>query len=111
MSRQQTALGLLTDIRSKNVSGIKACVSGADHFTTHTHTHINTYCAFFAVSTAACKHPQTPACFTVFCKESHVKDTPSHFSATPVLWKIQSTALLQDECAALQTKQHKEDRS
>lgn len=60
-----------------------------------------THCAILAVVTAAWRHPQTPACFTVFCMESPPKDTPSHFCRTPELWREQSTAWIQQLCAAL----------
>lgn len=65
-----------------------------------------TYCAILAVSPAAWRHPQMPACFRVCCSEPPPKDTPSHDSTVPELCKAQSTALLQCECAALEKKKH-----
>lgn len=62
-----------------------------------------TYCAILAVSPAACKHPQIPACLNVFSMEQSPKDTPSHFSRAPDDCRAQSTALIQYECAALKT--------
>lgn len=98
VSRQQTILGPLADIRSKNEPGNQRTrLSSRSVYNTRTKrslSKIKTHCAILAESTAACKHPQTPACFTVFCEES---DTPSHFSDTLLLWRAQSTALLQHE--------------
>lgn len=62
-----------------------------------------TYCAVLAVSPAACKHPQIPACLNVFSMEQPPTDTPSHFSTAPDDCRAQSTALIQYECAALKT--------
>lgn len=67
-----------------------------------------TYCAILAVSPAACRHPQMPACFRVCCREPLPNDKPSHFSTAPELRKAQSTALLQYECAALKIKHRQE---
>lgn len=60
-----------------------------------------TYCAILAVSPAACRHPQMPACFSVCCMEPPPNDIPSHFFTAPEHCKAQSIALFQYECAAL----------